>query len=36
MNELTYVEGIALSALGFGAVVTIATYALRRYFFGSP
>lgn len=35
MNELTYIEGIALTALAFGVVVTLAVYALRHYFFGS-
>lgn len=35
MSELTYIEGIALSALILGILVAIAMYALRRYFFGS-
>jgi len=34
MTDLSYIEGIALSALTAGIIVTFAMYALRRYFFG--
>lgn len=35
MTEISYIEGVAYAALGFGVLITIAVYVLRRYFFDS-